>query len=128
VIKLLDSIMAPYSVATAIANRAMTALADDNLALAATRIKQLISERGRLVNRLSASESVEKVWPSDANFLLVRFRAFADTRAFLESRQILIRDFSTAPGLQNCARITVGSRSENDLLLDTLDEMSRSYG
>lgn len=127
VIKLLDSIMAPYSVATAIANRAMTALADDNLALAAIRIKQLIGERGRLMNRLSTRESVEKVWPSNANFLLVRFRDLPGTRAFLESRKILIRDFSAAPGLQNCARITVGSCSENDLLLDTLDEMSRSY-
>lgn len=126
VIKLLDSVMAPYSVATAIANKAMAALADDNLALAASRIKLLISERGRLMNRLSASESVEKIWPSDANFLLVRFRDLPDTRAFLEGRRIMIRDFSTAPGLQNCARITVGSRSENDLLLDTLDEMSRS--
>jgi histidinol-phosphate aminotransferase len=127
VIKLLDSVMAPFSVATPIADRAMTTLADDNLALSRTGIEQLISERRRLMNRLSTSRSVAKVWPSDANFLLVRFRNLPGARAFLESRRILIRDFSAAPDLHNCARVTVGSCSENDLLVDTLEEMSRTY-
>lgn len=127
VIKLMDSVMAPFAVATAIADRAMTTLADGNLALSGTRIEQLVNERQRLMNGLAASESVEKVWPSDANFILVRFHNLAGARAYLESRRILIRDFSAAPGLQNCARITVGSNCENDLLLDTLEEMSRTY-
>jgi histidinol-phosphate aminotransferase len=67
------------------------------------------------------------VWPSDANFLLVLFRDLPAARACLDSRRILIRDFSAAPGLHNCARVTVGSPSENDLLLDTLEEMSATY-
>ncbi|MCI0518588.1 MAG: histidinol-phosphate transaminase [Woeseiaceae bacterium] len=127
VIRLLDSIMAPYSIATAIANRAMTALRDENLAVAADRIAQLVAERQRLQTRLSASVSVEKVWASDANFLLVRFRNLPLTRSLLEDRRILIRDVSAVPGLQNCARITVGTRSENDLLLDTINGKSTNH-
>jgi histidinol-phosphate aminotransferase len=126
VIKLLDSIMAPYSVATSISARAMTALADDNLVLASDRIAQLVSERRRLMTRLSGNRSVARVWPSDANFLLVRFHDLAAARELLEDRRILIRDFSAATGLHNCARITVGSSSENDLLLDALEEPSRT--
>lgn len=122
VIRLLDSILAPYSIATAVANRALAAMSDDGLYLASQRIAQLVAERQRLAIRLTACESIEKVWPSDANFLLVRFRNLLRTRALLEGRRILIRDVSGAPGLQNCARITVGTRDENDLLLDTLSE------
>jgi histidinol-phosphate aminotransferase len=127
VVKLLDSVMAPYSIATAIVDRAMTTLADDTLTLEATRIEQLVNERQRLMSRLSKCVAVEKVWPSDGNFLLVRFRNLPGALELLESRRILIRDFSAAPGLHNCARITVGFRSENDLLLDTLNATSGSH-
>ncbi len=126
VIRLLDSVMAPYSIATAIADRAMSILTDEHLARAANRIQRLLSERRRLTACLSACESVEKVWPSDGNFVLARFHDLQAVKTILESRRILIRDFSAVPGLQNCARITVGSRIENDLLLEALGKSSQS--
>jgi histidinol-phosphate/aromatic aminotransferase/cobyric acid decarboxylase-like protein len=43
----------------------------------------------------------------------------------LEKHKILIRDFSGEPELDSCARITIGSRAENDQLLDVLREMER---
>jgi histidinol-phosphate aminotransferase len=127
VIRLLDSVMAPYSIATAIAHRAMSILTDEHLARATNHIERLLGERQRLTASLSACESVDKVWLSDGNFLLARFHDLQGVKAILERGRILIRDFSAVPGLQNCARITVGSRNENDLLLDALGNASQSH-
>jgi histidinol-phosphate aminotransferase len=120
VIRLLDRVMAPYAIATPIVDHALEALSEANRLRTAIRISGLVAERERLRQRLMDCPAVEKVWPSDANFLLVRFRNLATATGLLENARILIRDVSTQCGLKNCARITVGSQHENDLLLDAL--------
>jgi histidinol-phosphate/aromatic aminotransferase/cobyric acid decarboxylase-like protein len=64
---------------------------------------------------------VVKVFPSDANFLLVKCR---DARGFLETGRsvgLLVRDFSSAPGLAGCLRISVGTPEQNERLLAALE-------
>ena len=66
--------------------------------------------------------SVVEVYPSDANFLLVRFR---DARKALEAGKavgLLVRDFSSAPGLANCLRISIGTPEQNERLLAALED------
>ena len=83
-------------------------------------VADIVAERERLRAGLAAIGGVE-VWPSAANFLLVRLPAASRVRARLRDEfSILVRDFSYAPGLENCLRITVGTRPENDALLDAL--------
>ncbi|MDH4047648.1 MAG: histidinol-phosphate transaminase [Gammaproteobacteria bacterium] len=120
VIALLDSVMAPYAIATPIIELALSALTGDRLACTAAQIEALRAERRRLETALPDCTDVERVWPSDANFLLVRFRNLAGVTRRLAEHRILIRDFSTDPGLHDCARITIGSTDENDLLLKAL--------
>jgi histidinol-phosphate aminotransferase len=128
IVKLLDGVMAPYSIATPVADYALNALAENRLELAQIRIGELLAERDRLLESLLESRFVETAWPSDANFILVRFRNLKTVRAMLDSEKILIRDFSSEPGLDECARISVGSRDENNHLLDTLLSERRSHG
>jgi histidinol-phosphate aminotransferase len=83
----------------------------------APTIATIKSERERLAQALSAIDGVG-VWPSQGNFLLVRLPQAGTVRVSLrDDRSILVRDFSQAPGLEDCLRITVGTPSENDELV-----------
>lgn len=126
IVNLLDSILAPYAVSEPVVDFALRALAVDGLARTESRIQQLLLERRRVVEALHACASVERVWESDANFVLVRFHNLELVLESLARRRILIRDFSTEPGLQHCARVTIGSAAENDRLLDTLRALEAS--
>lgn len=86
-------------------------------------VQSIIAERERLLERLSSLPGVQ-TWPSHANFLLMRTPGAARIRARLRDEySILVRDFSYAPGLADCLRITVGTREENDLLLAALEDL-----
>lgn len=83
-------------------------------------IGRIVSERGRLSTALAALPDV-RVWPSSANFLCVRLSGAHEARARLRDEfSILVRDFSQAPGLADCLRITVGMPQENDAVIDSL--------
>lgn len=83
-------------------------------------VAQIRAERDRLQNGLAALPGV-RVWPSAANFLLVRMENASEVRNRLRDEfSILVRDFSYAPGLADCLRITVGTPAENDAVLAAL--------
>jgi histidinol-phosphate aminotransferase len=85
----------------------------------------LVAERGRLLAALQATAGVERVWPSAGNFLL--FRVADPTGVFtrLLDAGVLVRDFSRAPRLAGCLRVSVGTPEENTRFLDAL---GRSLG
>ena len=123
IIGLLDSIMAPYAIATPVIELGLNALTDTNLANTSMHIEELILERDRVASSLANMTVVLRVWDSDANFVLVRFHSITSVLQLLAKHRILIRDFSGEPELDGCARITIGSRAENDRLLDVLRDM-----
>ena len=86
-------------------------------------VAQIRSERERLLKALEPDERVQ-VWPSQGNFLLVRMDDAGEVRTRLRDEySILVRDFSSTPGLDGCLRITVGTPEENDELLRALDAL-----
>ena len=88
-------------------------------------VEDIVAERERLAASLAALDGV-RVWPSSANFLLIRVAGASRIRARLRDEfSILVRDFSYAPGLADCLRLTVGTREENDALLDALSILTR---
>lgn len=88
-------------------------------------VADIVAERARLVAGLARMVGVE-VWPSAGNFVLVRMaRAGVIRRRLRDERSILVRDFSGAPGLADCLRLTVGTREEDDALLGALAELTR---
>ena len=84
-----------------------------------------MAERERLAAGLSTLPGV-RVWPSAANFVLARVpNAHRTWERLRDEHSILVRDFSSTPGLDDCLRLTVGTREENDALLDALAVLTR---
>lgn len=119
-VALLGRLMPPYALPGPTVTAALAALDPQRLLRTRKRIEAIVAERGRLAAALEGLTGVRQVWPSEGNFLLVRFE---DAAAALESATragLLLRDFSRQPPLEGCLRITVGSREENDCLLSAL--------
>ena len=88
-------------------------------------VSDIKAERERLSLRLGNITSLHQ-WPSEANFILVRIPHASQVRQRLRDEfSILVRDFSYAPGLADCLRITVGTREENDRLVEALTSLEK---
>ncbi|MFH1725429.1 MAG: histidinol-phosphate transaminase [Elusimicrobiota bacterium] len=118
---LLHKVRAPYPLSLPSVRAALRALSPQGKRLCSGRVKRLRSERERLAGALSALPGVEKVYPSDANFLLARVKDAGEVFERCKSHGILVRDRGSEPGLSRCVRITVGRPEENDRLLDALE-------
>jgi len=89
-------------------------------------VKILLQERARLQSQLSELSSVEKIYPADANFLLVKVTDADAIYGYLIKRSIIVRKRNTVSLCGNCLRITVGTPSENDSLIQELRSFSFS--
>ncbi len=113
----------PYNVSGASQALALQALQTPPAALQGT-VSAVRTERDRLANALISNRLIEQVFPSDANFLLVRVRPEMPAPALykaLTERGVVVRDRSREPGCANCLRISIGTAAENDLLLAEID-------
>jgi histidinol-phosphate aminotransferase len=70
---------------------------------------------------------VEKVYPSDANFILVKIKDARKIYEYLLTKGIVVRDRSNVKLCDNCLRITVGTEEENTLLVDALIEYMNAH-
>ncbi len=82
---------------------------------------ETIAERKRLEKELPKCPSVEHIYPSDANFLLVRFTDHRSVYDQLRAADLIVRDRSAL--VDSCLRVTVGLPAENDALLSILREI-----
>ena len=123
IVALLRRIIPPYAIPASTIEQVVGLTEAPQRAIAAARIRTLLDERETARHRLDGMASVIRVHPSDANFLLVEFR---DAPAALEAGKdagLLIRDFSSVPGLANHLRISIGTPDQNERLLAALDRL-----
>ena len=116
VIDLLNRVKYPYNISQAAqeaAFRALETLVEDNVA-------EIVAQRARLAGTLPSFPFVKKVWPSDANFLLVQVDDADRLYRHLLSDGIIVRNRSRQPLCAGCLRITVGTPRENDNLIQSL--------
>jgi histidinol-phosphate aminotransferase len=117
----LEKVVLPYHLDTMkqIAGR----LALDHKQEMDARVAALVEERGRLSTRLH--DLPLDVWPSGANFVLIRPQRAAghDVWQALLDRSVLVRDCSSWPRLDGCLRVTIGTPEEDDALLAALEEV-----
>ncbi|MEL6986861.1 MAG: aminotransferase class I/II-fold pyridoxal phosphate-dependent enzyme, partial [Bacteroidota bacterium] len=66
---------------------------------------------------------VKRIYPSSSNFLLVKFDNAKKRYQALKEQGIIVRDRSNELHCENCLRITVGTKEENEILLQTLKQM-----
>jgi histidinol-phosphate aminotransferase len=91
------------------------------------RTREIIATRDRFVQRLEAAPGL-KVFPSSANFVLIRFLALPARevyRRLLEEHGILVRDVSSGPELADCLRISIGTPEDMDTVALALGEILR---
>jgi histidinol-phosphate aminotransferase len=121
IVGLLKRIIPPYAIPASTVEEVLNLTEAPQRASAAARIGTLLAEREVVRQRLEQSRNVLHVHPSDANFLLVECR---DAQAFLtagKSAGLLVRDFSSAPGLARCLRISIGTPDQNRRLLAAVE-------
>lgn len=113
VIEVLRSLQAPYPVPAPSATLALSALSDVAQAEARSRIATTLREREALFKALRGLPGVVRVYPSEGNFLLVRFADPSATFARLLAAGVVVRDMRALPQLGDALRITVGTPEEN---------------
>lgn len=119
-IEVLQRCQAPYPLPQPSVDLACRALADGARAETADRIAVVRTERTRLAAALPGVPGVLRVYPSSANFLLVRFHNPEAAYARLLAAGIVVRDMRHALGLGDALRITVGTPGQNDAVLAAL--------
>jgi len=90
-------------------------LAPVNMAVFERRIAQIKTERERLYTALSGSKHIETIWPSSANFLLMKVTSGSDIQTQLRAKAIHLRDFSKLE--TGMVRLSIGTPEQNDAVL-----------
>ena len=120
-VAVLNKIKPPYNISTPAQQIAIKAL--DNRELVRHHIEKILEQRQDLASRLHGCRIVKKVYPSDANFLLVQVEHPLEVYHRLLELGIVVRDRSRLKQCAGCLRITVGTPEENAHLLDALEAM-----
>lgn len=123
VIALLLKVIAPYPLATPVADIAAQALSSEGIRVMHQRVTEITANRSWLQQALQECACVEQVFTSDSNYLLVRFTASSKVFNTLWDQGIILRDQNKQPGLSGCLRITIGSRNECQRVVDALNTL-----
>ncbi len=118
IISLLMKVKPPYNVNTLTQEKALEALSD--IARYKNRVALTISEKDILMKALSVISLVRKVYPSDANFFLIRVDDPDVVYDYLLQRGVIVRNRSNEPLCRGCLRISVGTPKQNQYLLKVL--------
>ena len=86
---------------------------------------EIKAQRDMLARILPEFRCVEKVYPSDANFLLVKVTRARELYEKLIADELIVRDRSTTKGCEGCLRITVGTPEENKKLIDIISDYDK---
>lgn len=122
IIDIFNKIKPPYNINIASQKLALDAL--NNTDKINEWIKQTVEERDKLIAEFALLPFIIKVYPSDANFILVKTNDPLAIYNYLVSKKIIIRDRSKVELCEGCLRITVGTKEENRKLIDALKEIS----
>lgn len=113
---------APYNVSLMSQREGIKALEDEGVE---ERVKDTVIRRKAFSAYLSTLPYVIEVFPSEANFILIRVPDAAALYDYLLARGIVLRNRSSEPMLQNTLRITIGSEEEMEELKEALDGYNR---
>lgn len=118
IIDIFNKIKPPYNINTVSQKLAIEAL--NNIDQINNWIKETVAERDRLSEEIAKLPFVIKVYPSDANFILVKTKDPISIYNYLVTKKIIIRDRSKVELCEGCLRMTVGTKEENKNLIETI--------
>ena len=116
IIEIFNKVKPPYNINEASQALALEAL--QNVEQVNNWIKETVAEREKLKTELNSLESVLTIYPSDANFILVKTIKPKEIYQFMVNRGIIVRDRSKVELCEGCLRITIGTPNENELLIE----------
>jgi len=122
IINVMNKIKPPYNINQASQELALQAL--DELGQVNDLIREIVKGRESLTRELLKIPQVQKIYPSDANFLLVKISNAREVYEYLLDQQIVVRDRSRVILCDDCLRITVGTPLENENLIKALNARS----
>lgn len=122
IIDALLKVIAPYPLAVPVADIAAQALSIEGIEQMKNNVTTLNKEKSRLIDTLKTLPIVDCVYPSDANYVLIKFKNDNVFKA-LWDQGIILRDQHKQIGLANCIRISIGTSIENDTVLNALKNM-----
>jgi histidinol-phosphate aminotransferase len=123
IIDILNKIKPPYNINQATQELALSAL--DHLEEVNEMIRETVKEREILVKELVQLPLVQKVYPSDANFILAKVTNATAVYNFLKERGIIVRNRSNVILCEDCLRITVGTPEQDKQLVQALKEYNQ---
>jgi histidinol-phosphate aminotransferase len=118
IIQLMNKIKPPYNINQATQELALQAL--DNMEQVNEMILLIADMREALVDVLLTIPGVIKVYPSDANFLLIKIKEAKKVYEFLLTRGVVVRDRSNVQLCDDCLRVTIGTEKECAAFVDGL--------
>lgn len=118
IIKILNLIKPPYNISGLTQEKVLEAL--DNGSAIQRVVEDTLAERAFLKSELEKFSFVSKIYPSHANFLLIKTEGARKIYEYLIEQTIIIRDRSKVVLCEDCLRISVGTRTENEALLKAL--------
>ncbi len=121
IISVLNSIKPPYNINQLTQEVALKRL--ENLELVNNQIELINAERNRVISSLTSNKITQKIFPSDANFILVKVDDANKRYQQLVEKEIVVRNRTKEPLCENCLRLTIGTPDENTKLLTILKSL-----
>jgi len=120
IVDLLKRIIPPYALPAPTVEAVMQLTAPPQRLMAHARVTKILAERERVRLALQESPLIQRIWSSDANFLLLRVTDTETVVALAARAGLIIRDVGRQRALRNCLRVTIGTPEQNDRLLGAL--------
>lgn len=125
IIEVLNKIKYPYNINIFTQEHAKKVL---NNALQTSKwVETIIEERKQLIKKLNQLETVKHIYPTDANFVLVKVDNANIAYNWLVNKSIIVRNRSSVSLCANCLRITVGTPEENNTVIEALKEFGAVF-
>lgn len=121
VIESMNKLKLPYNVSELTQRYALERLREPERT--EQEVQELLTERKRVAEALVRMKGVVEVFPSDANFLLVRVTEARKAFEYLQGKGVIVRDRSKERNCESCLRITIGTPDENSMMLKRLQEV-----
>lgn len=118
IISILNTVKPPYNINQATQELALKAL--EEVGQVNDMIKEIVQMRVALKAVFEKIPAIEKVYPSDANFLLLKMKDARKVYDFLLTKGIVVRDRSNVILCEDCLRITIGTEEENTQLVEAI--------
>ncbi|MEQ8927871.1 MAG: histidinol-phosphate transaminase [Fulvivirga sp.] len=122
IIQLFNKVKAPYNLSS-VTQSLVSNLIDNNKDRVSTEIEQLIKDRQIMILELEKLHIIDKIYQSETNFILVKFKDHQKVYNQLKINKLIVRDRSSALNCNGCLRITIGTPSENKKVLKVLESL-----